>query len=269
MQTPQARPQPSPDRILYDACPLCQSTNTAHLVTGACDRHACYDPSLSPTINWVKCADCSHVFAEGYYTDAALQVMFRKTQDSQVVGTNLEQNRAISARMIERVLPYQDSGAWLDVGFGNGSLLFTAAEFGFDTVGLDLRQTTVTAMQNIGFEAHLADICDFKDDRQMSVISMADVLEHTHFPVECLRAAHRLLKPGGVLFASMPNSDCMIWDVATQQNANPYWGEMEHYHNFSRQRLYALLEETGFVPKRYGISERYRMCMEVVAVATG
>jgi hypothetical protein len=42
-------------------------------------------------------------------------------------------------------------------------------------------------------------------------------------------------------------------------------GSIEHYHNFSRSRLYALLRETGFEPVRYGISERYRACMEVIA----
>jgi protein O-GlcNAc transferase len=48
-------------------------------------------------------------------------------------------------------------------------------------------------------------------------------------------------------------------------NANPYWGEIEHYHNFSRARLYTLLEEFAFKPQSYGISERYRACMEVIA----
>jgi hypothetical protein len=46
---------------------------------------------------------------------------------------------------------------------------------------------------------------------------------------------------------------------------NPYWGEIEHYHNFGRRRLYALLEEHGFEPARYGVSFRYRACMEVIA----
>ena len=75
------------------------------------------------------------------------------------------------------------------------------------------------------------------------------------------------MEPGGVLFVSMPNADSMLWNIATQQNSNPYWGELEHYHNFGRTRLYDVLQETGFTPVRYGISERYRMCMEVVALS--
>jgi protein O-GlcNAc transferase len=47
---------------------------------------------------------------------------------------------------------------------------------------------------------------------------------------------------------------------------NPYWGEIEHFHNFSRRRLYTLLENHGFQPAEYNVSERYHVCMEVIAV---
>ena len=63
----------------------------------------------------------------------------------------------------------------------------------------------------------------------------------------------------------MPNLDSSMWRSLDAQNANPYWPELEHYHNFSRPRLYILLEETGFTPLRYGVSERYRACMDEIA----
>jgi 2-polyprenyl-3-methyl-5-hydroxy-6-metoxy-1,4-benzoquinol methylase len=94
---------------------------------------------------------------------------------------------------------------------------------------------------------------------------MADVLEHMPYPKAGLKAAHRLLRPGGVLFVSMPNMDSMVWRALDASGSNPYWGEIEHYHNFTRQRLYALLDEQGFSPVHYDISERYRCCMEVIA----
>jgi predicted SAM-dependent methyltransferase len=94
---------------------------------------------------------------------------------------------------------------------------------------------------------------------------MADVLEHMPYPKDGLRQAYGLLQERGVLFVSMPNSESVLWTAMNQSNANPYWGEIEHYHNFGRTRLYSLLEEAGFEPVRYGISERYRACMEVIA----
>ena len=167
--------------------------------------------------------------------------------------------------MIDKVTPFKNKGTWLDVGFGNGSLLFTALEYGFKPIGLDLREQTVSSMKRIGIESYKKDICEFVYPEKMSVISMADVLEHTHFPKEVLAAARNLIEDDGVLFLSMPNSESLLWQATTNQNVNPYWGEMEHYHNFSRTRLYSLLEEMDFEPLQYGISERYRMCMEIIA----
>jgi predicted SAM-dependent methyltransferase len=91
------------------------------------------------------------------------------------------------------------------------------------------------------------------------------VLEHMPFPRQGLAAAYRLLTPGGVLFVSMPNYNCAAWRLLDRANANPYWGELEHFHNFARERLYALLEEMGFGAVHYAISERYRICMEIIA----
>jgi 2-polyprenyl-3-methyl-5-hydroxy-6-metoxy-1,4-benzoquinol methylase len=156
------------------------------------------------------------------------------------------------------------SGRWLDVGFGNGSLLFTAEEWGFTPVGLDLRRQNVEAMQKLGVEAHCADIADFRPRNRFEVISMADVLEHMAFPENGLTAAHRLLRPDGILFVSMPNYNCPAWRLLDAENRNPYWNALEHFHNFSRERLYSLTKQTGFSVLQYGVSERYRVCMELI-----
>ena len=202
---------------------------------------------------------------EGYYTDDVCRLIFSKTHENQRVGFGIEQQRITSSHIVEKVLPYATSGNWLDVGFGNGSLMFTAQEYGFTPIGLDLREDNVRMMSSLGFESHCKDITELFLNSKCSVISMADVLEHMPYPKNTLQAAHKLLSDAGVLFISMPNIESIVWKILDQQNANPYWGEIEHYHNFSRNRLYRLLREFGFEPIRYGISERYRVCMEVIA----
>ncbi|GGX19556.1 hypothetical protein GCM10007242_28060 [Pigmentiphaga litoralis] len=256
------------ERIKYASCPLCERPNIFPHKTGNCSAHALYNPVLSPTINWCKCLDCGHIFTEGYYTDEACGILFGKTHDNQRAGVGIEHNRLISSRMIEKVLPYAAEGRWLDVGFGNCSLLFTAQEYGFRPVGTDLRVDNVRIAQGFGIEAYSQDITDLALHDKCAVVSMADVLEHIPFPKPSLTAAHALLEPGGILFISMPNLENIFWDDLDKHDVNPYWGEIEHYHNFSRTRLYALLKECGFTPLRYGISERYRVCMEVIAQKT-
>lgn len=256
------------ERMLYTSCPLCESTAVSDHKVGDCSKHALYNNVLNSEIVWKKCSSCAHVFTEGYYTPEACNIIFSKTHENQKVGGPLEQNRIISAKMVEKVLPYVDAGVWLDVGFGNGSLLFTAQEYGFRPVGVDLRRDNVDVMNSLGIEAYCESLEGVKLAEKCAVISMADVLEHVPYPREVLEASVRLLKEGGVLLISMPNSENIVWAALDQQNINPYWGEIEHYHNFSRTRLYALLAEYGLMPVRYGISERYRVCMEIVAVKT-
>lgn len=254
-----------PERILYERCPLCESENIQPHKIGDCSNHALYNSKLESAMRWKECSACSHIFTEGYFTEEACQIIFEKTNENQKLGGPLEQNRSVSAKMIDRVLPYVSEGVWLDVGFGNASLLFTAQEYGFTPIGTDLRVANVDTLNSLGIEAYAKNITDLELKSACSVISMADVLEHIPYPKDALLAANRMLRADGILLISMPNSENIIWDLMTQQDINPYWGEIEHYHNFSRTRLYALLAEYGFAPRRYGISERYRLCMEIVA----
>ncbi len=253
------------ERILFDKCPLCESPELAHAATGDCSGHPLYHRSLSNLIRWKRCAACAHVFTEGYYTEEATRLIFSRTQAQQQVGADMEQQRFASAHIVEKILPYIGAGTWMDVGFGNGSLLFTAQEYGFRPLGLDLRAENVKALAAFGIEAHCKDITALSLPSPCAVISMADVVEHVPFPKEPLRAAHRLLSASGALFISMPNMESVLWQTLDRQMANPYWAEIEHYHNFSRTRLYGVLREVGFEPVRYGVSERYRACMEVIA----
>ena len=254
------------ERIKYDACPLCSSPEIRYFHKGDCSMHPLYDSRLSREIIWEYCDKCAHVFTDGYYTDAACQLIYSKTNENQKFGIRYEQNRLISSRIVEKVLPYTTSGRWLDVGFGNGSLLLTAQEYGFKPLGLDLRKANVDSLRESGIEGYSVPIEELELPSNCSVISMMDVLEHIPYPRVALKAAYRLMDCNGSLLVSMPNTESYLWRTMTAQGINPYWGELEHYHNFSRTRLYQLLTEEGFVPVKYGISERYRICMEIVAV---
>lgn len=263
--------EPTAELVLYTACPLCDSEEMSYLLSRGCAGHSLYQPGFATELHWYTCDRCGHVFRNGYYTDEAAARLFVEQPANLQIGDGLEAYRLITARMVARVLAVRNSGTWLDVGFGAGHLLFTAAEFGFRAVGCDLRRAGVDAVRALGIEAYCCDIVDLAADSPVSVVSMADVLEHIPYPKTALTAAHRLLEPGGALLVSMPNFDTTIWRILDMAGTNPYWAEIEHYHNFSRRRLYELLAETGFEVLSYGVSERYRTCMEVLArkVPTG
>ena len=262
------------ERVKYAACPLCQSADIHVYANVNCTGNSRWHEPLEPTMVWMTCANCHHVFTEGYFTDEALSVLFEGTIDEQVVGLDIEHHRYISAKMVQRVVEavgMPDGRLWLDVGFGNGSLLMTAKEFGFDVFGIDLRKKNVEDVATFGIPGHYGTLESARREvpfaARPTVISMADVVEHEPFPIESLRSARALIEDSGVLLISMPNTSAPLWHYWNANNLNPYWHEIEHYHNFTRESLYALLEKAGFEPIHYAISERYRCCMEVLARA--
>jgi protein O-GlcNAc transferase len=254
-------------RIPYLSCPLCDAPESVEVKIGDCTGHPSHRSSLPKALRWIECKKCGHVYADGYFGPMALAHLLSGTIANQVPGYDIENQRFIWSRVVEMVSGLRSSleGRWLDVGFGNGSLVTTAAEFGYEVVGLDLREESVRLMRQFGYEAHSIEFDAYRANEPFDVISMADVLEHMPYPKRALHHARDLLRPDGLLFLSMPNADSFLWQILTRNGVNPYWNEIEHYHNFGRKRLYALLDECGFQPVRYGASFRYRACMEVIA----
>lgn len=252
--------------IPYTECPLCTSDVIEEKHRINCTTYPHFRPPLSELMVWMECSACKHSFRNGFYTDAAFEILFDQTHPNQTVGINYERQRYVWAKLIDKVLPYSKSGLWIDVGFGDGALLLTVAEYGFNPLGIDLRKGNVEKIRSIGIRAECLDFSKIDVSSPASVISMCDVLEHMQFPIKAIISAHRNLKPNGVLLLSMPNSESPVWKLLDKEGINPYWKEMEHFHNFSRNSLYKTLESNGFIPMAYGVSERYRACMEVVAI---
>ena len=255
-------------RILYESCPLCESKNFVKSTLGDCSQHELYHPKVPPKMQWMNCEDCKHQFIEGYLTDEIAELVFTNTPDYLKIGSKLERNRDISSEIIEKVLPFKSKGVWLDVGFGNGSLLFTAHEYGFEPVAVDLRKENVLIMQQLGIQGYCDLVQNIKFEKPISVISMMDVVEHIPYPKKVLTSMYSKMEKDGCLIISMPNAESLFWKILTMKNINPYFNSIEHCHNFTKTRLETLLNECGFSVKRYGISKRYSYCMEIVAQKT-
>lgn len=253
-------------RIPYESCPLCGGHDFTFERAGDCGLHPLYVPGLPSEIRWLRCDACDHVHTDSHWSDEALAKIHNRT--IRKVGDGLEGQRHIAAAIVEKVARYHEpAGPWIDIGPGNGSLLFAAAEWGYAPLALDVRRDVVDALWERGIDGLYADGGVWPEKIGVSVVSMADVLEHMADPVQALRDAHRALRNTGVLFVSLPNMDTELWREMDRQDANPYWNEIEHYHNFTRNRLHELLRETGFEPVHYDVSRRYRCGMEVIACA--
>ena len=254
-------------RILYDACPLCGCEAITDVGTYDCSHHPLYKPELPAEMSWCQCFECKHEFTDGYFGPEPLELLLSGTHNCQAPGYDPERGRGLWSKVVEQVTALRGvtAGRWLDVGFGDGTLLFTAQEWGYEPFGIDLRRASVEKLVALGVPGRAVALESLDEPGGFAVVSMADVLEHMPFPKPALAHARKLLAPDGLLFLSMPNRDTVSWRVLARERRNPYPTEIEHYHNFARARLYALLGETGFEPVWYGVSNRYVCGMEVIA----
>ncbi len=258
-------------QVAYKNCPLCEG-NFKVISTHIATRHPLWHEVLPPHLEWCKCDSCEHIFTRYYWDKEGLKQVFLKANEGQLAGGDIHHRRITWAPTVDRIVNqlggYQKvtkrkkPATWLDVGFGNGALIATAQEYGFDAYGIDARQEAVDRLNAIGYKAICSTFEDL-DTEPYSVISMCDVLEHMPYPRTALKKAKKMLEKDGVLSISLPNSDSSHWKLMGKDN--PYWIEIEHYHNFSRQSLEQLLNEEGFEMVEYSISQRYIACMEVFA----
>lgn len=255
-------------RIRYNHCPLCEQDELAVEVQANCSNHPSYTPRLPEVMIWLRCKHCNHSFTDGYFCPDGFEELSKHSHEYQIFSLQqFEKWRHINGRMVTTVSNLRNSysGRWLDIGFGNGSLLLTAQEFGYSVTGIDMRNSSIEALGPYLGDIRNQDFLDIDEYHRYDVISMADVLEHVPFPKTFLDHANKLLKPDGLIFISLPNLSAPIWEIMNKNGVNPYWAEIEHFHNFSRERLISLLKDHNFEYCHYGISERYRACMEMVA----
>jgi len=278
-QAPEAQPRSRSHALqeAYTACPLCEGASTT-LGFANCAAHPLWHEPLPATIEWMRCPTCGHVHSRHYWTDAGLAEVFRNANANQLAqfSDNHDNKRALWVPVVERsigllggfqsVLNRDCKPLWLDVGCGDGTLVMTAGDYGFSTTGLDARAEAVSRLQGLGFDALQQDFMTLQCERPLDVLSMMDLLEHMPYPIRALRKAAQLLRPGGILVISLPDMTCSSWKIMDAENANPYWMEIEHYHNFSRERLLALLNDNGFSVADFTVPNRYKAQMELYAI---
>jgi SAM-dependent methyltransferase len=97
---------------------------------------------------------------------------------------------------------------WLDVGCGDGRTAgLWLRDRACDYVGVDLSSTAVAKARADGLEAQVigdASELPFEDGSFAGVLAV-EVLEHLFEPQLAAAEFHRVLRPGGILFVSLPN----------------------------------------------------------------
>jgi SAM-dependent methyltransferase len=136
------------------------------------------------------------------------------------------------------------SGRLLDIGCNEGRGLQIYRRNGFRPEGLELNARAAEVARAAGFTVYETPLEDFCATAPYDVVVLSNVLEHSLDPKHMLRDVARILKPGGQVWISCPNSQSWLRRLFGRAWIN--WHVPFHIVHFSPRTLRGLLVETGF-----------------------
>lgn len=218
-------------------------TDLCERVCPACGQQAAASRGQKNNFEVVSCRDCSTLYA--VENDSSSQ---REDYDSYYTCENLNVPAFIDKRLDEIVStfePYRKNDRLLDVGFGAGSFLEAAARNNWQACGVEVSQTAVEHVRERGFEVYCGELREagYPDDH-FDVIVASEVLEHVPAPLALLEDIARVLRPGGLLWATTPHGRGISARVLGLE-----WSIVcppEHLQLFSLSGIRGLLSGAGF-----------------------
>lgn len=153
---------------------------------------------------------------------------------------NIRRRRRAAERHAPRV-----PGRLLDVGCSTGIFLGEMQAAGWKGTGLEVNESAATyARQRLGLEVVAGTLEEAAlPAGTFDLITLWDVLEHIYDPLVALRQAYALLRPGGIVVATVPN-----YDSLDRKLFGPAWIGFDaprHLTVFAPATLRRMLEEAS------------------------
>jgi SAM-dependent methyltransferase len=229
------------------ACPICSSSK-AHV--------AAENRGLSVA----RCEECGHGyvwpvppadFLEAIYRDPS----YYQGADESIGFHDYESLAPARSRMfarhLARIEAEVEKGRILDVGCATGDFLKAARDRGWEVFGADpsaaRAQVEAAGIELVGTNVHDVEI----EAGSLDAITFWDVLEHVTDPLADLAQARRLLRPGGVVALTVPDSVNLLARVSGRRWFG-YKTAGEHLQFFTRASLRIAFDKAGVAPRTLG-----------------
>jgi 2-polyprenyl-3-methyl-5-hydroxy-6-metoxy-1,4-benzoquinol methylase len=188
-----------------------------------------------------------------YYTNPVPE---RKALHAHVEGSDLyteDQLRKVdffrrrAEALFDRVESLLPRGRVLDVGCAIGTELVVARERGWDGVGIELSQSSVSIAREAGVDVRDTPLEESGlPDGHFQLVTLNHVLEHIAHVEPFLAEVRRVLSPEGLLFVAVPN--VYAWQFFLKGERYAWTFQDDHFLHFSTRTLPRLLRRHGFEP---------------------
>jgi SAM-dependent methyltransferase len=222
----------------------------------------------------VKCSGCGMVFIAGLLAyevqardhDWACEHAkeFRRRKQRQPVMLFLSRvlrplRSDTNGKMLSQTLRWRREGKLVDFGSGEGGFLERAAPY-FDVTGIELSPRSAEISRKrvpsaLILEGPVTEIADRElGAENFDLVTQFGYIEHEWHPLAGLRAAYRLLKPGGITVIKTPNY--ASWNRYIRGLDWCGYHIPGHCNYFTPQTLSDLLRHAGFEPVARPIADR-------------
>ena len=197
---------------MTEACPVCASPRTR---------------IRYPLSGWniARCDTCGFEFHDGFKGGGGDDGTFgadyytriqEKAFEQQFGDYTMDPSAAVYSRWLDRIAAHGGKGRLLDVGSALGTFLKIAESRGFAPEGVEISKfASDFSREKRGLTVFNGDLEQYAGkDGSFDTVTFWDSIEHVTHPLQNLKTARRLLRPGGVLLLTTDNFDCLVADVA-------------------------------------------------------
>jgi SAM-dependent methyltransferase len=239
--------------VVTRACPVCGAAAGRELAPAGIDAAALDEYAFASRKfpeymhhRLVECPVCDLVYASPVLDTGALGEAYGAAAfDSKEEAVYASRTYA---GLVRRLVPHlRATGAALDIGTGEGSLLEQLLDLGFSRVrGYEPSAAPLAAAAPRVRELIVHDVFDAAraaGDGPYDLITCCMTIEHVPDPAQLCRDAHELLAPGGALMIVCHDRRAPLNRALGMRSPII---DIEHLQLFSQASARALLERTGY-----------------------
>ncbi len=211
-----------------------------------------YSQGYDGQFKYYKCNNCSLVnldlsngFGQKKYTEKYVDP-FDESKKINIEQT--ETYKFITKNLVTR-------GKILDIGCGNGRLLWLASKEGWQPTGIELSEHYAAEIkEKLGIDVIVKDFLELDPNKkQFDIITLRHVLEHIPYPVQVLNKIKELLKPNGIVVMEFPNIEGLTFKIKRLLNKTGVYKKKYkkdyipgHSNEYNRNAFNYLTKATGF-----------------------